>query len=544
MHQEPLSRPRSLSLPDAVVLLLLACMVGLIAGDPDAIHHDCAQYVQGAQMILQGSVPFVDIYDTNPPLIMYLSMLPAGLAELTGASPTLTFQLFILCLVVCSLISLRRQLRNPGSALTAGEAGGILIGFASASVLTLLFESFGQREHLLCLALFPFFMHRYRHWETPDNEVGPTRGWLYGLFAGVAICLKPHYVVLWLLFEAYCSVRYRRMRPLLSSGVAVILVSFLAYAAYLLWLMPLPARETLWGWIGPLVRQGYAAYEAPVMWILRAPLIWACLGIACLPLIARRGDGSGSSIILRALGLVTVGAVGLHIAQHKGWLYHLLPAITGASLVSGAFISHYPLVFRGETAAGSNGWVIPCTAAGFRKVLLMFSVLAVPVMIFLRHLGPADKTQALAAFITENSRSDERVLICSTAVSDVYPTLIRAGRFQASRYLCMWPVPGFYKGQLPGPDLVFPYHEPYTAPPDELRFLRELAEDIRRFRPPIILVRSTTPFLGCPPRFNLLEYLETSGFLSTAMSSYLRPGTIAGYTVFALEGRMPLRREQ
>ncbi|MGE5532346.1 MAG: hypothetical protein ACM3VW_09545 [Bacteroidota bacterium] len=71
-------------LPWPILLLVIGMFLALIAAHPDRVNHDSAQHLQIGQMILHGAVPFIDVYDTNPPLIMYLSAIPAGIAQALG----------------------------------------------------------------------------------------------------------------------------------------------------------------------------------------------------------------------------------------------------------------------------------------------------------------------------------------------------------------------------------------------------------------------------------------------------------------------------
>ena len=51
---------------------------------PLAISPDQALYLESGKLILQGRVPYLDFFDLNLPLIMYLNVIPVVVANLPG----------------------------------------------------------------------------------------------------------------------------------------------------------------------------------------------------------------------------------------------------------------------------------------------------------------------------------------------------------------------------------------------------------------------------------------------------------------------------
>jgi hypothetical protein len=70
---------------------------------PLRIGWDPALHLQCAQLIAGGGLPYVDMFDVNPPLIWYLDILPSLLSTASNVPVTLAFNLFMLLLmVICS----------------------------------------------------------------------------------------------------------------------------------------------------------------------------------------------------------------------------------------------------------------------------------------------------------------------------------------------------------------------------------------------------------------------------------------------------------
>ena len=150
------SRWGELALPGVVLLCVIATMLRY----PLAVNHDNALMMSYAQRILDGQTPYVDFYEINPPLIMYLSTIPVALGRLLGQNPIPLFNLIVLGLCVWSALSIRRtmiDLELPGRALVLTA----WIGLAWATQFTL---SMGQREHLFALGYVPFLLLRVARW--------------------------------------------------------------------------------------------------------------------------------------------------------------------------------------------------------------------------------------------------------------------------------------------------------------------------------------------------------------------------------------------
>ena len=135
-----------------------------------------AMYLQAGQMLLEGQMPYVDFVDINPPLIIYVSAIFAGLARLVNVHIITTFLLSVWFLSIASILVTRKILQA-----SFGEADTIavnILGIALATIPIWLLISdnseFGQREHLFMLAFFhtwPFV--------SPDgkNSIAAPRVW-------------------------------------------------------------------------------------------------------------------------------------------------------------------------------------------------------------------------------------------------------------------------------------------------------------------------------------------------------------------------------
>lgn len=575
-----------------ISLLLIGMFLALIAAHPERVNHDCAQHLQTGQMILQGAVPFLNVYDTNPPLIMYLSTIPAGIAQVLGAPIIPVFLLCVLALVLWSAGATYRLLSSTRS-VPRSQAYAIPLALMLVSLVLLATWDYGQREHLIILLLTPFLIFRSLRWLGWLERPGAMGLWL-GLAAGTGVCLKPYFLLVIVLSELYWVLTRRQLRALLTSEMLAAAAAVALYGVWLRWLMPLPAREVFWDSILPLVVQGYSAYNNPLSQLANPHhQVWPVVVVGVMGLLTRPWSAGRQRQLVGPFAVATLASLAIFVAQSKLWAYHLVPAITCAVIVLfllyadlrerlGArsaeptppatapamalpqFGEMFALAALAATLGPLRGvrpsvfWLCLLLVATYLdsrrqgaggsghsdlrhlRLILPCAVVAAGVVAFGLWTGHVSPRQpgAVEKVILRDSRPGDRVLVLSTSVADPpYPTLLQTGRFQASRYLCAWPVPALYQNIRASADGQFPYRRMENAPAMEQEFLKSLAEDLRRYRPPLVLIRSSGNFQACPKGFNLLEYFEHCGFVTKEMSDYARRESVGDYTVFTTARR-------
>jgi hypothetical protein len=122
------------------------------------------------------------------------------------------------------------------------------------------------------------------------------------------------------------------------------------------------------------------------------------------------------------------------------------------------------------------------------------------------------------------TKEGDRVLFLSNR-HGMYPTLVQVNRLPGSRYIGVIPSVAFYDHSLrPDKNGGFPYHPRSQMPPEEVRILQELSEDISTLKPKLIFINVSDSCVGCPHGFNMGEYLAQSGILDSAMTSYTMVG--------------------
>jgi len=505
-------------LPVAVLVVLVAAVLL----SPLRINHDCAVYLQCGELLLDGKLPYVDFIDTNPPLIMYLNVLPAIVARGLHVNPVAVFSLLVVALVALSAAALFAQLRRA----TPTAAAAILAAlWAGDSLRIWVLNDFGQREHLFMLLYVPFLAARWNRWMgVPPARVTAVA---LGIGAAVGVCLKPHFALIAGAAEVYFLVSRRQIRPLLQPEVFAAVGVGALYGAHFL-LLPHAVFEAFFHRWLPFVAQHYAVYDNALRSLVH-PVIVLAVGMALAGLLARGAWADPLAELSGVLGVTTGAAVVVYFLQHKGWSYHRLPVDSSLVLLVGA-VDVAALAGRREAArmlsvavvigwlslALCGAWVVPSVA---------------------RQAAARQRSNPFVRAIEARTEPGDAVLFVSTSAPPAFPLLVQTGRRPGSRYLISFPIPMFYDGATPGAAGAPRYHRLADASPEERQFLRELAEDISTLRPVAILIDAQPGCQACPPQFSVLDYLEYSGALAGAMGDYREVAKLSTFVVYARRGQ-------
>jgi hypothetical protein len=178
------------------VWALLAALCVAVVG-PAYVNHDAAWYLHMARRMLDGATLYRDVVDTNPPLIVLLTVPPVWLAG-TVAAPAV-FKAYVFCLALLSLAVSAAVIRRTW--FDAADMSRQL--FISALVfvsLPFVRTDFGQREHLLILMVLPYVLMAVAR-ATADVPVRTGLAVALGIAAGLGFAMKPHYLLGWIAAE-------------------------------------------------------------------------------------------------------------------------------------------------------------------------------------------------------------------------------------------------------------------------------------------------------------------------------------------------------
>jgi hypothetical protein len=475
-------------------------IVGIIQQGLLPANGDASWYLYMAGRVLDGARPYEDVVDTNPPLIVLVSIVVVAAARVVSVSPLFLFPAILLALSGVSLALSWRLGRGLPLALRQGS----LIAWAF-----LLFVQvggiFGQREHLLLILILPYAYAAAARCESTPRGLA----WTCGLAAGVGFALKPFFVLPALAVEGYLAIR-RGPRVWLQPRALAIAVVFALYGVTLLAWTPnyfAVARR-----FAPLYP--YHLPLGPVLWASSWRLGVIVPAIVAAWVLARRQAPEWA----RVFGLLAVGTVAAVYLTGKGWRYHWYPATSLAvALLAGSvslFAARWPLERRQARMILVVAVVLPClcftTITEWRSISWRD-----PVALKLVHNQVGER---------------DSMLVFSPWVHRSFPLVNETGAKWGMRHPMLWQIAAFHAGR---PWIKGDYHRLESMSDPERRFVGEVVDDFARNRPVLLLVDNDPP----TPKlkgFNYLEYFKNEPRFAKIMTDYQLVARTPCYRIYRL----------
>ncbi len=501
---------RRLSPALSIIAYLLLLVIVVRTRNYAAMNHDVAWLVLCAERWLHGAVFGVDLMEINLPGAMLLYVPPVYLAEITGLPRTVCVDLWVGLVCVPSAILVARVVatldgRHPSS------RQAFLTGLMLAPGLIFLPGSdFAQREQFVAVLLLPYAVLSMAG---PRWQGSALLRHVTAVLAALAICIKPHYVLLLAIGFLIQVYRGGWRQALRHSDAALIFILGLGYVALVL--------TAFAPWVAMMrsMSHFYLAYGSPFSAILVAAL-WPALLI--LPGVFIANFNLVGARTLRTFLVYAGVALLLFLLQGKGWEYHALPIKlflwTGLAVV---FVANLPrLVMLSKYPA-----------------LTSLAVLLVPVMLtqWAWQIGIKDRVR-YEQFVEDIgirrfAKPGDPVLFITATQSLPFPLVLHENYVWALRYPAIWPLAGIFARESLQPELTDP--NDITAAG---RVADEIAADVVHYRPKVIVIddRKIQPYL--PTGCHYLPLLQRFDAFNAAWANYELGSSTTDYAIYVRRG--------
>lgn len=450
--------------------------------------------MQMGKLILEGKTPYIDFFDFNPPLIMYLNAIPVWFSSLLNIPIPFSFELFVAFIItiafsISGLLFLIHR-RHPDSL----QYIPVLIAFLMFSQIQM--ADYGQREHLFYLGYFPFLVARYFTWD--KKWVPRPLAVLAGIAGGIGICLKPQFLPVAIGVEIVQLIKYRSWKPFLSLENYACFGTGLAYVLCFM-ILPKEARDEYIFNAVPIYKGGAEWFCTSLIYNLTNDEEWWRSTFMTLGTLALAGALRYKSSLLAPLGTFTILSLVLYLFAGQHWLYHRVPMLGGAYLLWGAELALLvePLKrFLNKINISDYLLIVPVvTWLGFESYVHVGSILEVPKhghMVDLAPFGFKGKEiehdfDIMCRFILKYSQPGDRVLFLGTGVNPGYPTILQTQRQPGSRFL--------HSMVLPMTEMcIFKEKDPEKAEKlkaKEAKTIAMIGEDIENFKPKLVIVQDS-----------------------------------------------------
>jgi len=518
-----------LTLELILAVIVLACYLLHKVSYPLALNLNCAVYLKAAQLMLNGWQPFIDFWDTNPPLIFFVNLPPAVLSAVLHLRIDVAFDI---CVFVVALLSV-----GACYLFLRGDRGGaqFIGGLLGLSCLTAATGyDFGEREHLFILLSAPFFVVRCLRWN--GGARGIILSSLAGFAAALACCIKPFFLLCLVGPECFWSVRFKTLRPIFApeafgfaAGICAVGLSFFQ--------LPAQARTNLWGLL-PLMSKGYAAFNCSLFTAATCEncRVLAALAVVTvtLSLILRR-----YSYFLVPLAIYVFCAYIGYVVQQKGWTYHALPICAGTLMLAG-IETRLIVLLAGRGASftehqdQSISTLIRDGDARFSALLNRALTAAIICGLFCaayfglkmerswRERPAYVPVSEMEKLVAAKSAPGDFIAILTTCGS-AWPCLTQLNRTPATRFSSLF---------------LFPLLERIRSSTQdqskidllESQVAENIVSDLVQFRPKLIFIQIHNEF--CPPDFSLVEMLNQHNLGIRCLGKYRSLAQVADYRVY------------
>ena len=467
----------------------MACLLALLP----AAGHDQMWLLYAAGRMLRGAPLYGSrIFETNPPLILWLSVIPEWLSHITHLTDTSLGKLFVAALEVGIAVLSRHIVRLAYPRITRAAEYGL--AFVYISVFAVMpARDFGQRDHLLILLLLPYIFAagvRARGFALPVRL-----GWLVGALGLAGVVLKPHQVLIPITVELALLVRRTAARqaefrmPFLRPEIYAMFISGVAFLGAIAVFAPLYFTQVL-----PIVRDTYWAYhQLTPGQLLTAAVQLHILGALDLVLLFRIGwrRVSGFVWVLLIAGLSSTLA---YYIQGTGWYYQQIPALSILALSFAFLLVELSEQRTPKTRPKCPNW-LPIAAAGLAVLALVLTAhfmdypftpersfpVDTPDPAFFSGLGPGSAVMTLSPTI-------------DYTIQPIYKYHLTLGQ----RYPALLMMPAILRSEDPqGGPVTLHLSAERVAELDSMQ-RRFILEDLRRWHPALLLVqRCQDPAVHC-----------------------------------------------
>jgi hypothetical protein len=486
----------------AILLVLAASMCWLLR---NRVNGDVSWYLHLCQQLAAGTTVYRDIGDMNPPLIYGVNLLVVRAAQTLHVAPhvVLFAALWTLGLWI---------LWCCGRILLAIDACSRAWTFALLLFLALDFgifdrHDFGQRDHILAFCFLPFALTVAARIDGLSHRVVSSLA--VALVVGLAIALKPFFLLPWLMVMAYLAYRMGVAKTLRTPEFWLVLLINGAYVVSVLLVFPeyLGIAATAAKYYGAY--NGNPAEFVPLL-ILGVAIVVVLLGVRVRPTMRP---------VLAIAGIAAIGFAIEAAIQRKGFSYHLIPAQLFEHLAIALVVVD---VVQGPFRRRLLYW---------KPTLLLAAACCLPVLAALKVGTGVDRDlQAeLRSFLAKNPPNGP-ALVLSHNLHITFPAIYDMNLRMAQRNGLLWPVLGMYSGSKQGMSILSGSHAPirYHSAAEMSDTERALFDDVRRAlvekRPPLIIADSDGNPTGGWGDFDILRYFSTDPEIRRELQAYKPSG--------------------
>lgn len=487
--------------------------------------------IHAASRLLAGGNYYQDFFEVNSPMAIFIHI-PAVLgSKYYHVSFAASFRIDVfLSIIICLALSyylLTKLLVNDTLLVK------LLLLVLSFALLLLPFSQFGQREHLLVILTLPYIFLiglRCKKIYTPFSLA-----LFIGVLAGIAINIKPYFLLLWFALEGYLICYQKTWRTLLRIENLTIIAVSCIYLGLIAAFTPEYVTKVL-----PVIsKMYYVAYTNPWKAVLLNYVV-IFYGICSIYYWLTR-KASSNQLLLDLCQLSASVFLAIYLWQRVAWDYHSLPIVSVCCLMSIALIYDY---LTKPSSLPANTYRTEKLDRAIHAGVNIVLFIALPLNIFF--MGTAQSlslyqdsyNQKIINFIIAND-SNQPVYFFSNNM-DSYIVVDKSHTINGSRFSCLWMLNGIFNAQK---HFVTPQQSALLTTQEN--FLHTaVVEDLNHYHPALLFfvlnnrdlvnyqnTRDKWPKTKEKP-INYLGYFSSDPRFKVIMKNYRSLGVVGNYQVY------------
>jgi len=493
------------------------------------LNGDVSQLLHATQRLLAGGTYIQDFFIPNPPMVMYLYIPPVLLTKALGAPVAIVFRSYIFLLCSLSLLFCYALAKNilPKKEMWRYS----FISMLALVFLIIPFQLQGQRDCLLLVFVMPYMLAAASRLQ--GSRFSIAYAICIGVFAGFGFAMKPHFLALLIVVEAYYCLYRKNILAWMRCEVITTIV-FLSIYTLTTWIF-------FQDYFTVIVQYLLQNYTVSIMatWtqlIFNMDILFCVLSILFW---LTQYKNNPCQILGTLLSLATIAFIAIRISQRSNFLYHTIPAFSVAILLMElSFIT-----FLARTEKNTLTTILTIIFS------IVVSSLPLYTMAYTYDLGRAYKINLLDKFIVfmQTQPRHSSLYALTYTGNFIAPLADYTDATIAERFDYLWMTAAYVKrfqGQGEGPLRHYfkTNHEKYF-------FIDMIAEDFRTKKPDLVFVdqrRLNLPIDNKYIYFDFLSYFSENQAFRNEWKAYQYLTTIYvnsnnTYNIDIYQ-RMPLKR--
>lgn len=492
----------------AIAAFALCISIGLhFLGSDDG---DKLWLLMAARKWLGGEKLYVDVFEINPPLIIWIDAIPVYLSMHLGFLNDVHFLILIGMLAVAGVISVCRTLiRWHPEFATARKQLEFCLLLATAFVT---FQSplfFFDREHIFLTLTFPYIL---RYMPSIAKAAVPRHiRIIIGILAGIGFCIKPHCAIVFAGLQLVYLLRGRSAAILFSMENMLIYCIATVYMASIFTFTPEYATTVF-----PMALATYSGVGKKMEGMAYLLLALLTAAIAFADFRPRHTSPYRRDIFYLLAVCLLMGAYGL---ANNGWAYTWVPLYGTVIVTTGWVLLDYIYL---KNAHEANGLPYKSFTFGIRACMAAFAfniaIVLLSAFLLIAGFGSSQDKQIITAAEAANGGPVTSFGTISLDFS-IWTSFSRTtGAEWQTRFNQTWMLPKFFTSDS-GFAQTHQWIFDYTA--------NALAEDMKNHKPQLMFVDDLDYLPATHHPVDPIAFLSASPSFAKEWRHYRYANTIA-----------------